>query len=351
MHRNYFLIIVAAALFCLFLIFYVFWQEIKTPVTQESVIAPAPTPYNSSISGVGLVEPSSDNIAIGAPLQRIVKNVYVASGQKVKKGELLFMLENSDLRADLKSQEAAYNSSQAKLKKLEAYPRQEDLEAAKAALNSAKVELELTKRQYEMVLNLPDPRAISEQEKNTRYLKYQQAKADFQRATADLDKVKAGAWKPDLEIARHEIEEAKTNIDRINAKIAQTYVRSPIDGTVLQLKIHEGELPSLDTSTPLLILGNTDEKYLRVSINQLDIPLFHTDSPAEAFLQGDTKEAFPLEFISLEPYLVHKKIFTHGVSETVDTRVLQVLYRIKKTDPKLFVGQQMDVFIETKDRL
>lgn len=348
MQRNYFLIIVAAALFCLFLIFFSFWREIKTPVVQEAQITPTLTPFHTSISGVGIVEPSTENIAIGAPLQRIVSKVYVAPGQKVHKGEALFALENRDLSADLKAQEASYNSSLSKLKKMEAYPRPEDLTSATAAANSAKAEFESAKKQYEMVQNLPDPRAISQQEKDTRLARYQQAEANYHRAFAELGKVKTGTWQPDLEIARNEVEESKANINRTEAKLAQTYVHSPIDGSVLQVKIHEGEMPSLEN--PLMILGDTDQKYLRVSINQLDIPLFHADAPAEAYLQGNSSEAFPLQFVSLEPLLVSKKNVTHDIAETVDTRVLQIVYRIEKEDPKLFVGQQMDVFIETKGR-
>ncbi len=350
MHRNYFLIIVAAALFCLFLIFFAFWWEIKTPVAQENLITPTEAPFKSSISGVGIVEPSSESIAIGAPMQRIVRKVFVTSGQKVQKGDLLFFLENRDLKADLRAQEAAYLSAVARLKKLESYPRPEDLVAAMAAEKSARDEMESAKKQNEMVLNLPDPKAISQQEKDLRYYNYKKAEANLVRAEAELEKVKSGTWKPDLDIARHEVVEARMNYDTIKAKYLQTFVRAPIDGTVLQVKIHEGEMPSLDSQNPLMLLGNIDEKFLRVSINQLDIPLFHTDAPAEAFLRGHTQESFPLEYVCLEPLLVNKKNITHEISETVDTRVLQIVYLLKKDSPKLFIGQPMDVYIETRDR-
>jgi HlyD family secretion protein len=344
MHRNYFLIIVGVSLFCLFLIFYSFWREIKTPVAEVK-INPTYAPFRSSISGVGIVEPSSENIAIGSPLQRIVRKVYVASGEKVKKGSLLFCLENRDLKASLKAQEAAYNTALAKLQRLEALPREEDLQAAAAAANSAKAELETAKKQYDMILDLPDPRAISEQEKLLRQARYEQAKAKAQEAAAKLEKVKGGAWQPDLQIARQEVDLAKANIDQIKAKLIETIVRSPIDGTILQVNIHEGEMPS--QQNPLLILGNINEKNLRVSINQLDVPKFNPKAPAVAFLQGDSKIPYPLEFLYVEPILVSKKNLTHIITETVDTRVLRIIYRIKNNDPNLYVGEQMDVYIES----
>jgi hypothetical protein len=41
-----------------------------------------------------------------------------------------------------------------------------------------------------------------------------------------------------------------------------------------------------------------------------------------------------------------KKSLTGDSTERVDTRVLQVIYRVQRDDLRLFVGQQMDVFID-----
>lgn len=349
MRRNYFLIIVGAALVCLFLIFYSLGKEISTPTTKDPVIPPPLSPYKEYISGEGIVEASSENINIGTSVNRIVDKVLVKVGDKVRKGDLLLCLEDRDLKASLSAQEAAFNSAKAKLQRLEEFPRPEDLIVAQANLKSAKAELDLTKHQYEMVLGLSDPRAVSATEKSRRLYSYQQAEAKSQQAEADFEKTKTGTWKPDLEIARLEVQEAEANLRRINTDIQRTCIESPIDATVLQIKTHEGEFPSVDTQrVPMMILGNTDELYLRVSINQLDIPYFRANAPATAYLQGDARIQFPLEFVRIEPYLVSKQHLTNDITEKVDTRVLHIIYRIKKEKHQLIVGQQMDVFIQAE---
>ena len=58
-------------------------------------------------------------------------------------------------------------------------------------------------------------------------------------------------------------------------------------------------------------------------------------------------EAYPLEFVRFEPYVIPKKSLTGDTTERVDTRVLQVVYRVKDPNAPLYVGQQMDVYIET----
>ncbi|MBA3603897.1 MAG: hypothetical protein H0W50_09740, partial [Parachlamydiaceae bacterium] len=68
---------------------------------------------------------------------------------------------------------------------------------------------------------------------------------------------------------------------------------------------------------------------------------------AVAYLQGDAKVQFALKFVALEPYFVAKQNLTNEITEKVDTRVLQAIYSLQESKHRVFVGQQMDVFIET----
>lgn len=350
MHRNYFLIIVFVALACLVLIFFSLWWEIQTPAIKEPIITPPRSPYKSYIFGVGVVEPSSEKILINAPINRMIEKINVQVGSKVKKGDLLFRLQNKDLQAELAAKQTAYFLSVAKLQRLKDIPREEDLAISMAISNTAKAELDFAKKQYDMLLNLTDTRAISQEERNRREYNYLEAKAKFDQAQADLEKTQAGTWQPDLEIARFEIMQAKAEVDRTKAQLADTEVKSPIDGTVLQMRIHEGEIPNGDSSSsPAMIIGNIEDLYVRASINQLDIPNFDEHAPAAAFVLDDAQYKFPLGFVRLEPFLIEKKNLTNDIVERVDTRVLEIIYRIQNQDRPLYVGEQMDVFIETPD--
>lgn len=67
---------------------------------------------------------------------------------------------------------------------------------------------------------------------------------------------------------------------------------------------------------------------------------------ARATLKGQPKEWFPLKFVRVEPYVIPKKSLTGDNTERVDVRVLQVIYQIDTQGKRLFVGQQLDVFID-----
>lgn len=350
MNRHYFFWIALIAFLSLIFTFFTMWQDIQPPIPPvvEQKLQPHPqSPFSTYISGVGIVEPSSDNISIGTPINRIIEKVWVQVGVTVKKGDVLFQLEDQDLKADLANRQASYQIAQAKLKKLEALPRQEDVVAAEADFKTTQIAFNQAKDDYERVQGLQDSRALSQQEIQRRSFNYEQAEAKWQQAQAQLNKVKSGTWRPDLDIAQLEVQQAKVSIERAQAEIQRTFIRSPLDGKVLQVRIHEGEYPAvMSFQGPLMIIGNTDEMYLKVSINQFDTSHFRPDAPAVAFFRGNTRISFPLEFVRLEPFLVNKHNLTNEITEKVDTRVLQVIYRIKKEDQLIFVGQQMDVFIK-----
>ena len=59
---------------------------------------------------------------------------------------------------------------------------------------------------------------------------------------------------------------------------------------------------------------------------------------------------FPLKFVRIEPYVIPKKSLTGDNTERVDTRVLQVIYEVEGDSGPLFVGMQVDVFIDTEKK-
>lgn len=350
MNRSYFKWIVLLALACVVIVAIFMWNEnaSKTPPSHDETLPRPSIPFKSYISAVGIVEASGGNVSIGSPVNRVVDSIEVAVGQKVKEGQVLFRLESHDLKADLDARCIEYENAQANLKKLEALPRIEDVASAQAQLKSAKVELEKAKSQYQRVEGLQKSGAMSDEEVTRRRFVVEELQAKYQEAQANLEKVKAGAWLPDLEIARLQVKQSRAAVQRVETDIDRTIIKSPSNATVLQIKIHEGEFPPSDPSrAPPMIIGNTDSMNLRVSINQFDASYFNPKAPAVAFLQGNTEIGFPLKFVNIEPYFVSKQNLSNDIMEKVDTRVLQAIYCFEEGENRVFVGQQMDVYIET----
>jgi HlyD family secretion protein len=87
--------------------------------------------------------------------------------------------------------------------------------------------------------------------------------------------------------------------------------------------------------------------HVRVDVDEHDAWRVREGAPAVASPRGNGSLRIPLEFVRFEPYVIPKKSLTGDSTERVDTRVLEVIYRVQDQNAPLHVGQQMDVYIET----
>jgi RND family efflux transporter MFP subunit len=293
-----FILPLAALAALIFGIISVVRSQPKRVATRPPSLPPVSS-YAQTVAAVGLVETSTENIAVGTEIAGVVSNIYVQVGSEVKAGDPLFSIDSRATRAELVTRRAT-------------------VQVAEAALAEAKYQLELGQR-------LTDQRVLSVEENKNRGFAAQKAEALFAQARAQLKSV-------------------ETDLERLA-------VRAPLDGHVLQVKVHLGEFaPTGAMPTPLILLGSIDKLHIRVDVEEHEAWRVWPDARAMAAVRGNSNLKTPLTFVRFEPFVVPKKSLTGDSTERVDTRVLQVIYQIDNGDLPLFVGQQMDVFIDGNDR-
>ena len=307
---KYALPILAVAGF-LFAAYTVINSNQPVPVAK-AVTEPASAPFKAFIAGSGIIEAQSQNIDIGTPLPGIVKTVMVKVGDQVKAAAPLFYLDDRDTRATLAIKLA-------------------DLAKAKADASVAKVTLADAKSLSDLAEAVTDRRAISTEELLRRRNIMLIAKAKLDSAQAFVQQAEAS------------LADTETTLSRL-------IIRAPIAGEVLQVNIRPGEFAQAGfLNTPLLVLGNLDQLHVRVDIDENDAWRFDKNSKAVAYLRGNRDFKVDLNLAYVEPYVVPKRSLTGDSNERVDTRVLQALYRFDRKQLPIYVGQQMDVFIEAEN--
>ena len=96
------------------------------------------------------------------------------------------------------------------------------------------------------------------------------------------------------------------------------------------------------------MFGAVDLLHLRVDIDENDAWRFHAGSAARSSLRGNAAMQVDLKFEYSEPYVVPKKMMNGQAVERVDTRVLQAIYSFKPGGLPIYVGQQLDVFVDAQ---
>jgi len=86
-------------------------------------------------------------------LSGTIKNIQFSEGEKVKKGDVLAELDDTDLKVQLKQAQASLDAYQAQLDKLLAGATQEEIALAQTNVESAKVSYENAKENLEKIKN------------------------------------------------------------------------------------------------------------------------------------------------------------------------------------------------------
>src|SRR5687768_13610587 len=97
------------------------------PITPAQPVAdPARSPFTQPVAGAGIVESSTENIAISAQIPGVVSQVLVKAGDTVKAGDPLFTIDDRAARAELAIRASALAIARHNLARLQAAPRPED---------------------------------------------------------------------------------------------------------------------------------------------------------------------------------------------------------------------------------
>jgi RND family efflux transporter MFP subunit len=264
------------------------------PVAQPAV-RPAKAPFASYIFGPGIVEASTENIAVGTPVPGIVTEVYVKWGDRVRKGNPLFKIDTRDLQAQLLP--------------------------ANAKVQEAEANLEKVRNRLKVGEGLEPGVSISVEDlANRRY---------------------------DVAMSEATLASAKAQVEQIKRQIELHTIRAPVSGRILQMKTLLGEYAQSGAlSTPLILLGNDAELHVRVDIDENDAWRFQPCASAVASVRGNPDLKTALQYVRTDPDVIPKVSLTGDTTQRTDTRVLQVIYSFKPASLPLYVGQLMDVFIE-----
>lgn len=280
----------------------------------EPPVMPPRSSFAETIAAIGLVEPSSESITMGSHRSGVVEKVYVQLGQGVKAGQPLVKLDTRELESERQVALA-------------------ELAEAKAQLTVAESEQEQARRNLDYAEKLSDTRAISAEERTQR------------ETTLATVIAQVGTARAAIVLAKAKLEVTETEITR-------STVCAPMDATVLQLRVRAGEfISAAPAANAWMILGQTNPLHLRADVDEHEAWRISPAASAVAHVRGNPDLKAQLEFVRFEPLVIPKKSLTGDATERVDTRVLQVIYRLQNPlPPALFVGQQMDVFIADANR-
>jgi HlyD family secretion protein len=272
----------------------------------------------------GNIETTEVDVGFKVP-GRIV-SLSVGEGDWVEKGKVLAKLDDEDLRQRLELARATLRSAQARLKKLLAGARPEELREAEAILDQAQSDLANKQAQYERMKSLYEKHVIPKETMDNAEAGYKIAKASLQKAMESYQLVKEGPRREDIEDARAQVEQATASLRLAETQFGYSELQSPISGVVLVKSSEIGEV--VNPGTSVLTLADIKNVWLKAYIPETELGRVKWGQEVQVTTDLRPEKTYEgrISFISSQAEFTPKQIQTEKERVTL-------VYRIKVDIP------------------
>jgi len=244
-----------------------------------------------SIRGVlvetGILRPQVGAVVkIGARATGEIMKMNVKIGDRVKKGQLIALIDDREIQRGIEQQKAALAAMRNTLSQIElTYP--ERIREARANYEYAKITYE---REKELLKN-----------EYTTKDAVDKAKSQFEATEANLKRLQ-DEYKTQLEIAKANIEDHTAQLRQLETKLTYTKIYAPIDGIVSDVTAQEGEtiVTGLQVANLVTVIDPTllemwiyvDETDIgRVKVGQQ--VEYYVDTFPDKIFKGRTEKIYP----------------------------------------------------------
>ena len=299
-------------------------------------------------------------VQVGSQVSGNIKELHADFNTKVKKGQLvaridpeIFEAKVGQAKANLENASAGVLNARAMLQRNEAEiaNAKASLEAAKANVAKAKVGVYDAQIKLKSRTDLFKEGGISAEERDSAQAAYDSnvAAVDASHAQEQAAQFTIRAAQAQLEVAKAQLASAEAQVKQNTAALRQaqvdldhTYIRAPVDGTVVSRNVDVGQTVAATLQAPTLFLIAQDLTKMQVDTNvdEADIGRVHVGQQATFTVDAYAGETFQGKVVQIRQAPINiQNVITYNVVITVPN-----------PDLKLFPGMTANVKIHVDRR-
>jgi len=270
-------------------------------------------------------------------------DIEIKEGEKVSTGDVIALIDDSDLQIQKAQAVAALNLAKAKYQTVIEGTRPEDKAQLEEFVKQAQLNYDNAKQDFERAENLFKSQSVSQKIFDDAKLRVEVAEAQFTAAKENLKKAVTGARQSEINAAKAAVEQANAAVDATDKRISDAIIKSPINGFSTLMNYEKGEI--VNTGAVLTRVVDLQNVWTKIFINEIDLGKIHLNQ--EVIIKVDSFK--DRQFKGRVSYISPEAEFTPKNIQTKEERV-KLVYAVKVSinndDLLLKQGMQCDVLIK-----
>jgi HlyD family secretion protein len=291
-----------------------------------------------AVASTARVEGASETVDIGAGVDGVVAELRVREGDVVRKGDVLAVIDRRELHAELRLAAAAADAARQARTRIMRGSRVEEREQAEADVAAAEAVVRQTESQQRRTAELFAEGVVAAAERDEVRRNLDVSKAQLQAARKRAELVNAPPLPEDVAKADADVRSADEQVRLVQQTLDKSFVRAPIDGTVLRTMLRAGETFSVMVPQPILSLADTSRLRVRAEVDERDVG--HVFAGQRVLVRGDVWHGpgVPGRVERVSAQMGRKSVKTGDPAEKEDRDVLEVVVGLDSEDPRLVIG-------------
>lgn len=269
----------------------------KEPLVSVQAARAQRTSIDRVVEAEGVLFPLQGAVLtpkISAPVRRFLVN----KGSRVRKGQLLAVLENQDLAAAEMENKGAYEQAQANYETTTKAGVPEAMKKAEGDEKTAREAYEAQQKVYASRQLLYKEGALPRKELDQSEVDLTEARGKYEVARQHLEALRAGGKQQQLRAASGELAAAKGKYLGAAAQLGYSEIRSPIDGVVTERPLYPGQMAA--AGEPLVTVMDLSQVICRIHVPQEEAALLKVGDAATLTAAG-AEQAVPAKVTLVSP--------------------------------------------------
>lgn len=249
--------------------------EVETVRVRSNSIGASETGGSVILNATGYII-AAHKIEVASKVIGRVAWIGVEKGDKVREAQVLVRLEDDEYRAQVDQAKGNLLALQARLKELENGSRPEEISRADADLGVSQADLQNARTNLDRTRQLVSQGVMSKQSLDDAQARYDSQLARVNSLKKSYELIKIGPRQEQIDAVRGQIVQARGVLAFAETQLANTVIRAPVTGTILERAVEKGEFVTTSfvgdrgAKGYVVSLANLNDLQVELDINQND---------------------------------------------------------------------------------